>query len=81
MTEEILFSTTVLMLIVMEVSFTTPPFGLLIYVMKGVAPPQITLRQIYAAAGPFILLELVVLALLVAMPELATWLPAMVRPH
>ena len=44
----------VLMLIVMEISFTTPPFGLLIYVMKGVAPPWITLRQIYAAALPFI---------------------------
>lgn len=69
----------VLMLIVMEVSFTTPPFGLLIYVMKGVAPPEISLRQIYAAAAPFILLALVVLSLLVAFPDLATWLPNQVR--
>ena len=65
----------VLMLIVMEISFTTPPFGLLIYVMKGVAPKSITLGQIYAAAFPFIVLELVVLALLVAVPDIATWLP------
>ncbi len=69
----------VLMLIVMEISFTTPPFGLLIYVMKGVAPKSITLGQIYAAAFPFIVLELVVLALLVAVPDLATWLPEQIR--
>ena len=64
----------VLMLITMEISFITPPFGLLIYVMKGVAPPAITLRQVYAAALPFIGLEMAVLALLVAFPGLATWL-------
>jgi len=69
----------VLMLIVMEISFTTPPFGLLIYVMKGVAPKNITLGQIYAAAFPFIILELIVLALLVAVPDLATWLPQQIR--
>lgn len=66
----------ILMLIVVEVSFTTPPFGLLIYVMKGVAPPEITVRQIFAAAAPFIALAMVVLAMLIAFPLLATWLPA-----
>jgi len=68
----------VLMLIAMEISFTTPPFGLLLYVMKAVTPPQITLRQIYVAALPFIVLEVIVLALLVAWPGLATWLPLVV---
>jgi len=65
----------VLMLIVLEVSFTTPPFGLLLYVMKGVAPPEITLMQIFAAAMPFILLALAVLGLIVVFPVLAVWLP------
>ncbi len=69
----------VLMLIAMEISFTTPPFGLLIYVMKGVAPPSITLKQVYMAALPFIVLEIVVLGLLIWFPSLATWLPAIVR--
>jgi tripartite ATP-independent transporter DctM subunit len=69
----------VLMLVVMEISFTTPPFGLLIYVMKGVAPKSITLRQVYMAAMPFIVLELMVLALIFLVPELATWLPEMAR--
>lgn len=69
----------VLMLVVMEISFTTPPFGLLIYVMKGVAPEGITLRQVYLAAMPFIVLELLVLAMIFMIPELATWLPGLVR--
>lgn len=67
----------VLMLVVMEISFTTPPFGLLIYVMKGVAPPSITLRQVYAAAFPFILIELAVLAAIIVFPGAATWLPSL----
>jgi tripartite ATP-independent transporter DctM subunit len=66
----------VLMLLVMEVSFTTPPFGLLLYVMKGVAPPKTSIQQIYGAALPFIILDLIAIALLVIFPGLATWLPS-----
>jgi len=65
----------VLMLIVMEISLLTPPFGLLLYVMKGVAPPHINLGTIVYSALPFIVIELFVLALLIWLPELATWLP------
>lgn len=65
----------VLYLLTMEISFLTPPFGLLLFVMKGVAPPQITLGQVYRAALPFLGLELLVLALLLAFPQLGTWLP------
>lgn len=64
-----------IMLLALEISFTTPPFGLLLFVMKGVAPPQTTMRQIYGAALPFILCSLVLVALLIAFPPLATWLP------
>lgn len=66
----------VLMLLVMEVSFTTPPFGLLLYVMKGVAPPKTTIQQIYGAAMPFIILDLIAITLLVIFPGLASWLPS-----
>jgi len=69
----------VLILVSMEISFTTPPFGLLIYVMKGVAPQSITLRQVYMAALPFIALEIIVLGLLIGFPAIATWLPAIMR--
>ena len=65
----------VLMLITMEISLLTPPFGLLLYVMKGVAPYDVTLGEVVASALPFILIELLVLILLIAVPEVATWLP------
>jgi tripartite ATP-independent transporter DctM subunit len=68
----------VLILLALEISFTTPPFGLLLFVMKGVAPPEITMRQIIIAALPFIGLELLVMVLLIALPGLATWLPNLI---
>jgi tripartite ATP-independent transporter DctM subunit len=67
----------VLMLIVLEIGFTTPPFGLLLFVMKGVAP-DVSMRQIYLAAAPFILLMMVTVALIFAFPAIATWLPGFV---
>ena len=65
----------VLMLITMEISLLTPPFGLLLYVMKGVAPFEVSLGQVVRSAMPFVIIELFVLALLIAVPEVATWLP------
>jgi TRAP-type C4-dicarboxylate transport system permease large subunit len=68
----------VLMLITMEISLLTPPFGLLLYVMKGVAPFKVSLGEVVKSALPFIVIELLVLALLIAVPEVATWLPSRV---
>ncbi len=70
----------VLYLLTMEISFLTPPFGLLLFVMKGVAPPGITLIDVYRAAMPFLLLELLVLAMLLVFPALGTWLPGVLVP-
>ncbi len=64
-----------IMLLALEISFTTPPFGLLLFVMKGVAPPDTTMRDIYMSAIPFILCSLCVVALLILFPPLALWLP------
>ena len=69
----------VLMLIVMEISLLTPPFGLLLYVMKGVAPFNVTLGDVVRAAAPFIVIKLIVLALLIFFDDLATWLPDQIR--
>ncbi len=66
----------VLLLIAMEISLLTPPFGLLLYVMKGVAPAGTGIGMIIRAAMPFIFIELLVLVLLILVPELATWLPS-----
>lgn len=64
-----------IMLLALEISFTTPPFGLLLFVMKGVSPPDTTMREIYLAAMPFIACSLALVALLIAFPQLALWLP------
>lgn len=65
-----------IMLLSLEISFTTPPFGLLLFVMKGVAPPGTTMKEIYTSAFPFIGCSLLLVALLVAFPDLALWLPS-----
>ena len=66
-----------IMLLALEISFTTPPFGLLLFVMKGVAPSDTTMRQIYLAAIPFIVCSLLLVVLLVLFPALALWLPSL----
>jgi tripartite ATP-independent transporter DctM subunit len=68
----------VLILITMEISLLTPPFGLLLYVMKGVAPFDVTLGEVVRSALPFIVIELAVLALLIFYPSVATWLPSLI---
>jgi TRAP-type mannitol/chloroaromatic compound transport system permease large subunit len=66
-----------MMLIMLEIGFTTPPFGMLLFVMKGVAPPDVTMRQIYAAAAPFIALEITTVVVVFLVPGVATWLPSL----
>ena len=65
-----------IMLLALEISFTTPPFGLLLFVMKGVSPPGTTMRVIYTSAFPFIGCSLLLVVLLIAFPQLALWLPS-----
>lgn len=69
----------VLMLMILEISLATPPFGLLLFVAKGAAPPQTTMREIIVSVFPFIGLALLVVALLIAFPVLTTFLPALTR--
>ncbi len=63
----------------MQMSYLTPPFGPAAIYLKGVAPRDMTLGQIYNAQWPFIGLQVIALATLVAFPELATWLPQVLR--
>ncbi|WP_171211232.1 TRAP transporter large permease [Ruegeria sp. HKCCA5426] len=66
-----------IMLLSLEISFTTPPFGLLLFVMKGVAPPGTTMREIYTSAFPFIFCSILLVVLLIAFPGLALFLPSL----
>ncbi|MGH7005743.1 MAG: TRAP transporter large permease, partial [Alphaproteobacteria bacterium] len=67
-----------LFLISMQIGLLSPPFGLLLFVMKGVAPPETTLGEISRAAAPFIVLMLATLLLVLFVPEVATWLPSLI---
>ncbi|WP_445158411.1 TRAP transporter large permease [Halomonas sp. E14] len=69
----------IIMLLALEISFSTPPLGLLLFVMKGVAPKGTTMREIYAAAIPYILCSMLLVALLIVFPGIATWLPGMIN--
>ncbi|MBY6030858.1 TRAP transporter large permease subunit, partial [Halomonas sp. DP8Y7-1] len=56
------------------VSFLSPPFGPAAFYLKGVAPPEISLKDIFVSLLPFIALQLCVLAALLMWPEMAMWL-------
>lgn len=64
-------------LLALEISFTTPPFGLLLFVMKGVAPKGTTMREIYGSAFPYMGCSVLLVFLLILFPQLALWLPGM----
>jgi tripartite ATP-independent transporter DctM subunit len=65
----------ILLLINIEMGQTTPPFGLLLFVMKGVAPKGTTMGDIYKAGIPFLICDLATMSLIIAFPTIALWLP------
>lgn len=69
----------ILMLIALDLGGLTPPFGMTLFVMKGVTPPEVTMGHIIRAAVPFIAVELVVLLVVFAFPSLAVWLPQVAK--
>jgi tripartite ATP-independent transporter DctM subunit len=68
----------IMFLIVIQTSYLTPPMAPAIFYLRGISPPEITLGHMYRGVIPFILLELVVLALVYWFPALALWLPGIV---
>jgi tripartite ATP-independent transporter DctM subunit len=65
----------VLYLIAMQLGLLTPPFGLLLFTMKSVAPKHITMGQVYRAATPYVIFGLLMLVIVMLAPPLANWLP------
>jgi len=59
----------------LQTSFLTPPFGFALFYLRGVAPETVPTGAIYRGVIPYIIIQLLVLGMLVAWPELATWLP------
>jgi tripartite ATP-independent transporter DctM subunit len=65
----------IVFLICMQLGLLTPPFGLLLFTMKSVAPASVNMNQIYWAAIPYVLFGALVLVLILLFPPIATWLP------
>ena len=61
----------------MQISYLSPPFGPAAFYLKGVAPKEISLNQIFSALWPFIVLQAIVLLLVLSFPRIALWLPSL----
>lgn len=65
----------ILYTITTQIAYMTPPFGYNLFLMRSMAPPEISLRDIYVSIVPFVLIMVVALAILMVFPGIATWLP------
>ena len=68
----------ILLAVNLQTSFLTPPFGFSLFYLKAVTPPEVTTGHIYRGIIPFVLFQLIGLAIVVFFPKLATWLPDIV---
>ncbi|MCH2094737.1 MAG: TRAP transporter large permease subunit [Rhodobacteraceae bacterium] len=65
----------VLYTITTQIAYMTPPFGYNLFLMRAMAPPEVTLRDIYRSIIPFVGVMVVALAIIMAFPQIALWLP------
>ena len=65
----------------MQISYLSPPFGPAAFYLKGVAPPEISLQDIYNSLWPFMALQIFALAIVMMFPQLALWLPSLAYPN
>ena len=65
----------ILFVVMMEISYMTPPFGFNLFYLRSVAPPDVTMKDIYWSVGPYTVVELAGLFLIVLFPAIALWLP------
>lgn len=68
----------VLYTITTQIAYMTPPFGYNLFLMRAMAPPEIGLRDIYASIVPFVGVMVIALAIIMAFPQIALWLPGLV---
>lgn len=65
----------VLYTITCQIAYMTPPFGYNLFLMRAMAPPEVTLRDIYVSVTPFVLVMVLALVLVMVFPQIALWLP------
>lgn len=67
----------VMMLIALETGLITPPFGVTLFVMKGVAPSEVTMGDIWKAVTPYVIVDILCIGLILAVPGIATVVPSL----
>lgn len=60
-----------------QIAYMTPPFGYNLFLMRAMAPPEVTLRDIYVSIIPFVLVMILGLAIIMVFPQIALWLPSL----
>ena len=65
----------VLYTVTCQIAYITPPFGYNLFLMRAMAPPEITLFDIYRSIIPFVFLMVISLIILMAFPQITLWLP------
>ena len=68
----------ILYTITTQIAYMTPPFGYNLFLMRAMAPPEISLGDIYRSIVPFVFVMILALALVMAFPQIALWLPNVV---
>ncbi|MGQ9694262.1 MAG: TRAP transporter large permease [Thermodesulfobacteriota bacterium] len=61
----------------LQLSFLTPPFGYALFFMRGLAPPGITIYDIYRSIWPFLILQTIALVIIIIFPQTVLWLPSL----
>ena len=72
---EVVYWFAILLAVNLQTSFLTPPFGFALFYLKAVAPKNVKIEQIYKGIIPFVILQLIGLAMVMAFPDIALWLP------
>ena len=68
-----------LFIVNIQIAYLTPPFGFVLFWIKGVLPKDVSMGDVYNSVGPFVVLQFVGLALIFIFPEIATWLPNLMK--
>jgi tripartite ATP-independent transporter DctM subunit len=76
--EEVVYWFTVCVAINLQTSFLTPPFGFALFYMKGIAPKEVDIKNIYLGIIPFVAIQLIGLIVVLVFPDVALWLPGIV---
>jgi tripartite ATP-independent transporter DctM subunit len=72
---------TVLIAITLQTSFLTPPFGYALFFLRGAAPKNVRMQDIYKGIIPYVVMLLIAIVFVASFPKVATWLPEQVLSH